>query len=352
MNLSSDKQKTQTIRLLVVEDEYILAMNLQENLESLGYTVIEIADSAETAIVKATELRPSLILMDICLQGKMDGIQAAEQIWSSLKIPSIYVTGYSDVSTVERATLTFPFGYILKPVRERELYVAIKTALNRYEREQFLSSMLEEMKDKLITVDGELSIDTIHQSMLYKQMQAANLELQRLVNLDDLTQIANRRRFDECLHAEWHRLKREQMPLSLILCDIDFFKRYNDTYGHLAGDDCLRQVATALKSVVQRPADLIARYGGEEFVVILPNTKHQGAIHVARTILQAVRNLAIPHAESSVSKHVTISVGVVSIIPNLDLSPQDLMAAADKALYAAKQQGRDRVISFQFNHSQ
>lgn len=348
MNLSSDNQKTQTIRILVVEDEYIIAMNLQENLESLGYTVIDIVDTAETAIVKANELRPNLILMDICLLGEMDGIQAAEQIWSSLKIPSIYVTGNSDKSTVERASVTFPFGYILKPIREQELYVAIKTALTRYEREQFLNSMLEEMKEKLIKTNGDLNIDIIHQSMLYKQMQADNLELQRLANLDGLTQIANRRRFDEYFHAEWHRLKREQMPLSLILFDIDFFKSYNDTYGHLAGDDCLRKIASTLKKVVQRPADLVARYGGEEFVVILPHTKHQGGIYVARTILQAVRNLVIPHAGSSVSSYVTISVGIVTIIPNL-LSPQYLIEAADKALYTAKQQGRDRVISLQLN---
>ena len=118
------------IEILVVEDEYILAMNLKESLESFGYLVQDITDSAETAIEKATQLRPTLILMDIRLRGKMDGIQAAEQIWNRLKIPIIYLTGHSDKSTVERAKLTFPFGYILKPVREQELYAAIQTALN------------------------------------------------------------------------------------------------------------------------------------------------------------------------------------------------------------------------------
>ncbi|MBE8999369.1 PAS domain S-box protein [Nostoc sp. LEGE 12447] len=183
----------------------------------------------------------------------------------------------------------------------------------------------------------------IHQSVLYQQLQAANEELQRLATLDGLTQIANRRRFDQYLENEWHRLKREQIPLSLILFDVDFFKRYNDTYGHLAGDDCLRQLGSALKSVIKRPADLVARYGGEEFAVILPSTEIEGAISVAQTIRQAVSDLTIPHAQSSVCDRVTVSLGVASIVPNSETSPQDLINAADKSLYIAKQQGRDRV---------
>ncbi|MBD2516700.1 response regulator [Nostoc sp. FACHB-973] len=156
-------QTSETVRVLVVEDEYILAINLQESLESLGYTVLDIADSAETAIEKATQLRPNLILMDIRLRGEVDGIQAAEQIWHYLQIPVIYLTGHSDKSTVERATLTSPFGYILKPIREQELYVAIQTALNRYNREQFLSSVLRGMGDGVIVVDTELRVKYINQ---------------------------------------------------------------------------------------------------------------------------------------------------------------------------------------------
>ena len=182
--------------------------------------------------------------------------------------------------------------------------------------------------------------------MLRQQAEGERLineELQRLATLDGLTQIANRRRFDEYLESEWQRLKREQLSLSLILLDVDFFKLYNDTYGHLGGDDCLRQLASALKNIVKRPADLVARYGGEEFTIILPNTEIQGAIYVAQTIRQAVRDLAIPHAQSRVCDRVTVSLGVVSIVPNSEISPPDLINAADKALYVAKQQGRDRV---------
>ncbi|MBD2410093.1 hybrid sensor histidine kinase/response regulator [Nostoc calcicola FACHB-389] len=160
---ASNSNVKETVRVLIVEDEYILAINLQESLESLGYIVSDIADSAEGAIARATKLRPNLILMDIRLRGGMDGIQAAEQIWHNLQIPVIYLTGHSDKSTVERATLTSPFGYILKPIREQELYVAIQTALNRYNREQFLSSVLRGMGDGVIVVDTELRVKYINQ---------------------------------------------------------------------------------------------------------------------------------------------------------------------------------------------
>ncbi|HAX80173.1 MAG TPA: hypothetical protein DCY88_31135, partial [Cyanobacteria bacterium UBA11372] len=182
----------------------------------------------------------------------------------------------------------------------------------------------------------------IQQSELYQQLQTANLELQRQASLDGLTQLANRRRFDEYLNTEWLRHKREQQPLSLILFDADYFKLYNDTYGHLAGDDCLRQMAVAIAAVARRPADLVARYGGEEFAVVLPNTDAKGAMHIASTIRQAVWQLAIPHSKSMTSDRVTVSLGVASVVPIKTLSPQDLLNAADRALYTAKQLGRDR----------
>jgi PAS domain S-box-containing protein len=151
------------IEILVVEDERIIALNLKENLESLGYSVVAIAPSGEKAIEKATQLHPDLVLMDIRLQGNIDGIQAAQQIWENLSIPVIYVTGHSDRSTLERAKLTAPFGYILKPVKERELSVAISIALQRYEREQLLSAILRGMGDGVIGVDKEHRVNSLNQ---------------------------------------------------------------------------------------------------------------------------------------------------------------------------------------------
>lgn len=172
----------------------------------------------------------------------------------------------------------------------------------------------------------------------------ANQELELLATLDSLTGIANRRRFDEFLCREWLRLFREKLPLSLIICDVDYFKPYNDTYGHLAGDFCLQEVARTIDRCIKRPADLAARYGGEEFAVILPNTDAEGAFHVAELIRQQVERLKITHANSEVSEYVTLSLGVTSVIPNPEVNPDTLIAIADKALYSAKQQGRNSVV--------
>ncbi|HEY9692006.1 MAG TPA: diguanylate cyclase [Oculatellaceae cyanobacterium] len=184
----------------------------------------------------------------------------------------------------------------------------------------------------------------IQQAQLYEQLQTANQELQRLANTDGLTKVANRRCFDETLQSEWRRLAREQLPLSLIICDVDFFKIYNDTYGHQAGDECLQRVARAIRLTVKRPADLLARYGGEEFVIILPNTDSVGAKQLADEIHFRVKLLQIPHEKSPLGNLVTLSLGVSSIIPDFSYSPEMLLAAADKALYQAKSEGRDRII--------
>ncbi|MFM7408375.1 MAG: diguanylate cyclase domain-containing protein [Cuspidothrix sp.] len=170
--------------------------------------------------------------------------------------------------------------------------------------------------------------------------------LEKLVNIDGLTQIANRRCFNNRLEQEWQRLYREQQPLSLLLFDVDYFKRYNDTYGHQLGDECLIKLAQTLQKVVSRSADLIARYGGEEFVVILPNTNTKGAMVIAQKIHSAIQYLAIPHRASEVSNTVTISLGITTELPNSELSPTGLIQQADKALYRAKQLGRNQSVVF------
>ena len=156
-------------------------------------------------------------------------------------------------------------------------------------------------------------------------------------------EIGNRRHFDDYLAREWRRLQREQKPLSLILCDVDYFKFYNDSYGHLQGDDCLRQVAKAIAKSISRPADLVARYGGEEFAIILPNTDLAGSQKVAKKVQQAIRELQLPHNQSQTSKFVTISIGISSQIPEQDKLLEDLIRTTDQALYTAKAQGRDRI---------
>ena len=177
-------------------------------------------------------------------------------------------------------------------------------------------------------------------------LRLANQELEKLVNTDGLTQIANRRCFDKCLEQEWQRLYREQQPLSLLLFDVDYFKRYNDSYGHQLGDECLIQIAQSVQEIVCRPADLVARYGGEEFVVILPNTDITGAIAIADRVHEAIQDLAIPHQASKINNLVTVSLGMTSLIPSSELSATDLIEQADQALYRAKQQGRNQSVIF------
>ncbi|MGB7443762.1 MAG: diguanylate cyclase [Coleofasciculaceae cyanobacterium] len=184
----------------------------------------------------------------------------------------------------------------------------------------------------------------IQQSQLYQQLETANQELFRLASSDYLTGIANRRRFDQVLDHEWRRLSREQAPLSLILCDLDFFKVYNDTYGHPKGDYCLQQIALIIAKAAKRHTDLVARYGGEEFAVILPNTDQKGAFIVAQEILTKVRAAKLAHANSPLKPYVTLSLGVVSTIPCHHHSTKTFIKAVDQALYQAKEQGRDRIV--------
>lgn len=169
-------------------------------------------------------------------------------------------------------------------------------------------------------------------------------EVHKLANTDGLTKVANRRQFDECLYQEWLRLKRDRLPLSLILCDVDYFKLYNDTYGHQAGDDCLIKVAKAIQHSVRRASDIVARYGGEEFVVLLPNTSEEGAKVVAQLIQSKIEDLRIPHKTSKVSSTVTMSLGISTLVPTAELSKESLIALADEALYQAKKNGRNQFV--------
>ena len=178
-------------------------------------------------------------------------------------------------------------------------------------------------------------------------LQEAHEKLRMLADIDELTQIGNRRRFDEQLNREWNRLKREGQPLSLIMSDVDCFKLYNDTYGHQKGDKCLRAIARAISKQVKRSIDQVARYGGEEFAIILPNTNSHGAVQVAEAINQSVEQLKIPNSASTVSDHITLSLGVSTLIPKNGRTPDELVAYADRALYEAKRQGRNRSV---FSH--
>jgi len=189
-----------------------------------------------------------------------------------------------------------------------------------------------------------LEMTTLHSDSVEEWLYEKAIDLARDAKTDGLTQIANRREFDTRLNIEWHRALREERYIALILCDVDHFKAFNDTYGHPAGDACLRHVAKAINSVIRRPADLAARYGGEEFAIILPGTDAKGAFHVAGLMGQAVAQGQIPHANSSAAPFVTISLGVCAVQPKAAGNPLQLVEACDHGLYLAKHQGRNRAV--------
>lgn len=195
--------------------------------------------------------------------------------------------------------------------------------------------------------DLEIVVQTImeHGDVMDTQWSLKLSEINKIASLDALTQIANRRRFDEHLEYQWKQLTRERLPLALILCDIDRFKQFNDAYGHLAGDDCLQRVASTLNHCASRPNDLVARVGGEEFATVLPYTDLEGAMRVAKRMQQEVARLQITHDYSLVSPYVTLSIGVTCLIPTADLSSEDLIQRADRHLYLAKQQGRNQIVA-------
>ncbi|MBW4513558.1 MAG: diguanylate cyclase [Scytonematopsis contorta HA4267-MV1] len=239
-------------------------------------------------------------------------------------------------------------------IKNAQLYENLKQEIN--ERQQAEESLQEvtgklaesnhNLEEKIQERTKEVSKTLEILKVTQDELVEANQELQRLYRLDKLTQIANRHYFDEYLLQEWNRLKLRQKPLSLILCDVDYFKKYNDFYGHQSGDQCLQQIAKALLTVATRPTDLVARYGGEEFTVILPSTNVKGAIVVAEGIQKAVCQSKLPHACSDVSEFITVSLGIATVIPNNTTSPTDLIADADKALYEAKRRGRDCYITY------
>ncbi len=208
---------------------------------------------------------------------------------------------------------------------------------------------IEDMNTVMERINDQLVEDISKRQEIETKLQEANKELHRLAMVDGLTQLSNRRRFDEYIDIEWKRGIRENTPLSLIIFDVDFFKLYNDTYGHQAGDDCLRAIAGTISRNVKRVADFAARYGGEEFALVLPATDIKGALHLAETIRTEIYGLEIPHSKSLLDGRVTISAGVACIVPRKGLTLENLIKLADEALYNAKAQGRNMSVTLQEN---
>ncbi|NEY74066.1 diguanylate cyclase [Bacillus mesophilus] len=309
--------------ILVVDDlkENITAM--EALLEDLDINLLK-ADSGNEALSIMLEHEIALVLLDVQMP-EMDGFEVAEIMKSSERtkyIPIIFVTAISkEDKYIFKAYDAGAVDYLMKPIIPEILISKVRVFIQ-----------LHEQKQKIV-----------QQTLA---LEEANLKLENLSYIDGLTQIPNRRKFNEHFEKEWKSAMREGDSITVILIDIDFFKNYNDYYGHTEGDECLKQVAMALASAVGRPRDMVARYGGEEFIAILPHTTSTDAGTVVNKMMQLIRRLKIKHKQSTISDYITISGGIATVIPSIDMSMEHLIVKADKALYKAKEQGRNQIISY------
>jgi diguanylate cyclase (GGDEF)-like protein len=308
-----------TMKILVVEDSRSSRPLLAQHVERFGASALS-ATSGKEALEIVARSRPDLIFLDVVLPD-MDGFAVAQSIRGSEnpaeRTSIIFLTHPDNDASVQKGFAAGGDDYLLKPVSEVVLGAKIRAV-----------QQIVLMRASLIA--------------LTRKLDAANQELVRISSSDDLTGVSNRRFFDEAISMEWRRARRHSNSIAMMMCDVDFFKSFNDTYGRQAGDNCLRKVALAIRQHTERPSDIVARHGGGEFAVLLPETTIGGALMVAEKVRQAIRELNIPNAASP-GGSVTISVGIASAAPGFDNPPDDLIKAADKALQRAKQDGRDRI---------
>jgi diguanylate cyclase (GGDEF)-like protein len=293
-------------RLLVVDDQPV---NIQALYQAFAADhQVLMATSGEQALALCVSQQPDLVLLDVVMPG-LDGHEVCRRLHADAAtrdIPIIFVTAHNDEAAETLGLELGAVDFISKPINPKIVRARVHTHLT---------------------------------------LKAQSDLLRQWVYIDGLTGVHNRRHFDERLAAEWGRAARSGSALSLLLIDVDHFKRFNDRHGHQAGDDCLRRVAAALKSGLRRPCDFIARYGGEEFVCLLPDTASAGAVVLAEQLGAAVMALCIEHGDSPVAPVVTVSLGVCTQTAQLQGSAADLLRAADAQLYRAKSEGRNRACA-------
>jgi two-component system chemotaxis family response regulator WspR len=313
---------------MLIDDQAIVAKLIQNALAECNDINFHYCPKPTIAIEEIESVNPTVILLDLCMP-EMGGIELLKLLRGDEKkrnIPVIVLSTEDNPLTKKESFENGANDYLVKLPDKNELIARL-----RYHSQAYIHKL---QLDEVVTA--------LHKAN--EELEKRNLDLLQISQLDGMTQLANRRHFDEKILVELKRAIRNQMPLGVIMMDIDHFKLYNDTYGHLQGDECLKAVAYKIKTNLKRATDLAARYGGEEFIVLLPDTDLLGSVKVAEDIRAAILAEKIPHKSSLTAEHVTISMGVHSCIPTLSDTPETLLKTTDSFLYKAKEGGRNQVF--------
>ncbi|MEL6603152.1 MAG: diguanylate cyclase [Cyanobacteria bacterium J06614_10] len=317
--------------------------NLTAMLQQRGCQVISLETTSQ--IARAIVKQPPDLLLIPLYESDIEGralCQSLRQQLETYHLPILFL-GARDISQEKvNALRCGGNGYLQLPIDPEAFWLQIAQYLQTSQLVRKLQADRMSLSQQLSEVNHILA----EQARLQQTLAAENQALQQIAFIDGLTQIGNRRSFNQSIVHLWREAHEHRQPLSLLLCDIDYFKRYNDAYGHLGGDDCLKTVASALVRGAHRHRDRVARYGGEEFAILLPGTDSEGAQQVALAVQAEVDSDQIPHRGSLIKEHVSLSIGVCTLVPSNDdpLAYEQLIHNADEALYTAKIRGRDRIV--------
>ncbi|MGE8096581.1 diguanylate cyclase domain-containing protein [Pseudomonas fluorescens] len=327
LQLDAFKTDENAAMVLLVDDQAMIGEAVRRGLANEENIDFHFCADPHQAIAQAIRIKPTVILQDLVMPG-LDGLSLVREYRNhpaTKDIPIIVLSTKEDPLIKSAAFAAGANDYLVKLPDNIELVARI-----RYHSRSYMTLIQRDAAYRALRVSQQQLLDT-------------NLVLQRLMNSDGLTGLSNRRHFDEYLELEWRRAMRDQAQLSLLMIDVDYFKLYNDSFGHLEGDEALRKVAAAIRDASSRPSDLPARYGGEEFVLVLPNTSPGGARLVAEKLRQTVAGMKIPHVVPAEGASLTISIGLSTITPQSGSDYRQLISAADKGLYLAKNNGRNQV---------
>ncbi|MGD1807527.1 GGDEF domain-containing response regulator [Dapis sp. BLCC M126] len=336
------------LNTLLVEDNPGDAFLIKELLKfnsSLDFNVIH-CNRLSLAIKQLNEEKIDLVLLDLGLPDSQGCETISQMIEMAPNIPIIVLTGKHDDDFSVEVVQKGAQDYLVKSEISAELLIrSIRYSLERIQ----LVQKLQDREQELSCFNKKLADEVRERTYELKEQNEKLQHLLKISNTDGLTGIPNRYCWETVLERDWQKSIRESQPISLIMIDIDFFKLFNDTYGHPEGDICLKKVAQVIQKTLKRPTDLVARYGGEEFVVVLPSTEKSGAMYIAESIRSGVNSLKIIHEASKVDEYITISLGLATTIPTINSHADELISQADKALYLAKEEGRNCVRSLTYN---